>query len=423
MDGDVSRTNLRTAARDAWLWGLPLIEMAQQRSARAHEGVALNIYQHQRALMDAGESFVTTPNNDTLYSQAWIDLDNGPVKLTIPRSGERYFSLALMDMYTNNFAILGTRTTGSEGGSFILVGPNEATRERGAIRSPTRWVWALGRTLVEGEDDLAAATLIQDQLRIEGPPARSAIIDRAARNAPWDEFFGSVQALMNENPPPATDTTLLRRIAAIVELGATFDSARFSSADVEQIKAGVADARESVMTFRRSLSAINGWHVSGADLGAFGQNYGQRASTALGGLAALPRAEAMYFSARGPDGLTGFDGAKNRKLTFGPDDQPPVESFWSLTLYRRTAEGQAYFVDNPINRYAIGDRTPGLKRGGDGSLSIWMTRTDPGGDASSNWLPTPTGENFTLALRAYIPQRQLLDGLYRVPGVVELQSV
>jgi hypothetical protein len=99
---------------------------------------------------------------------------------------------------------------------------------------------------------------------------------------------------------------------------------------------------------------------------------------------------------------------------------PPVDSFWSLSLYRRTAEGQHYFVDNPINRYAIGDRTPGLKRDADGSLTIWMTRTDPGGEATSNWLPTPTGEDFVLTLRAYIPRQEMLDGQYRVPKVVEL---
>lgn len=120
---------LRKAAQDAWLWGLPLIEMAQQRAARISEGVRPGEYQHQRKLIDARESFVTTPNNDTLYSQAWVDLNRGPVKLTMPASGPRYFSLALMDMYTNNFSILGTRTTGGDGGVFTLVGPADANAE------------------------------------------------------------------------------------------------------------------------------------------------------------------------------------------------------------------------------------------------------------------------------------------------------
>lgn len=411
--------NLRAAAREAWLWGLPLIEMAQQRSARAREGVRPNDYQHQRKLMDAGESFVTTPNNDTLYSQAWIDLGRGPVRLTIPASGKRYFSLALMDMYTNNFAILGTRATGDDGGTFTLVGPGGATSDSGAIRSPTRWVWALGRTLVEGEDDLAAAIRVQDRLKIDGERTDAAIPDHADRNDPWSDYFASVQKLMNENPPPATDVALLRRIKQLVELGGAFDPSRFSAADVKAIEAGIADARSTTVGFRRVLQEVNGWTTSGGDIGAFRQNYGQRAATALGGLAALPRYEAMYFGTRGPDGI-GFDSSKGWKLTFGAADMPPVDSFWSLSLYRRTAEGQHYFVDNPINRYAIGDRTPGLKRGADGSLSIWMTRSDPGGDASSNWLPAPPDENFVLTLRAYIPQQRMLDGQYILPKVVEL---
>lgn len=413
-------TDLRASAKEAWLWGLPLIETAQQRSARAREGVHPNDYQHQRKLMDAGESFVTTPNNDTLYSQAWIDLNQGPVKLSIPSTGKRYFSLALMDMYTNNFAILGTRTTGDDGGAFTLVGPEDATSEPGIIRSPTRWVWALGRTLVEGEADLPAAIRVQDQLSIEGARRNEPIPEHADRNAPWGKYFASVQALMNENPPPATDNALLQRISSLIRLGSTFDPSRFSEEEVEAIKAGIADARSATVGFRRALGAVNGWTTSGGEIGAFRQNYGQRAATALGGLAALPRYEAMYFGARGSDALSGFDSSKGWKLTFTAADMPPVDSFWSLSLYRRTAEGQHYFVDNPINRYAIGDRTPGLKRDADESLTIWMTRTDPGGEATSNWLPTPTGEDFVLTLRAYIPRQEMLDGQYRVPKVVEL---
>jgi hypothetical protein len=420
-------TDLRAAAKEAWLWGVPLIEMAQQRSARAREGVAPNVYQHQRDLIGAGEtgeareSFVTTPNNDTLYSQAWVDLSNGPVKLTVPATGDRYFSLALLDMYTNNFAILGTRTTGGEGGVFTLVGPGHAATEPGAISSPTNWVWSLARILVEGPDDLAAARQVQDGLEIEAPLTNGEIGDHATRHAPWSDYFASVQALMNESPPPATDGAQLRRMAAIVRPGGRFDASRFSPAEAEAIKAGIADAQAVLGEFRKTVRAADGWTLPALDIGVYNQNYLQRASVAIGGLGALPRQEAIYFSARGPGGAAGFDSARNWKLTFTGADLPPVDSFWSLSLYWRTADGQSYFAKNPIDRVAIGDRTPGLKRESDGGFTIWLTRTDPGGDASRNWLPTPaTMDTFFLTMRAYFPRRDMLDGSYRLPKVTEI---
>lgn len=151
-----SPSALRIAARQAWLWGLPLIECAQQRSARASEGMKPNTFKHQRALIAAKDQFVTTPNNDTLYSQAWLNLEKGPVTIGVPASGDRYYCVPLMDMYSNNFAIVGTRPSGSAPQTFTIVGPNHASTGR-AIRSPTNWVWVLGRTLVDGDSDLPKA--------------------------------------------------------------------------------------------------------------------------------------------------------------------------------------------------------------------------------------------------------------------------
>ena len=133
----------KDAARDAWLWGLPLIEMAQQRSERSAEGVKINTFQHQRALVTAKDQFVTTPNNDTLYSQAWLNLEKGPVTISVPASGTRYYCVPLMDMYSNNFAIIGTRTSGGSARTFTVIGPNDATIDPLVIRSPTNWVWSL----------------------------------------------------------------------------------------------------------------------------------------------------------------------------------------------------------------------------------------------------------------------------------------
>src|SRR5262245_55417967 len=384
--------SLRVAARNAWLWGLPLIEMAEQRAARSADGVKVNTFQHQRALITAKGQFVTTPNNDTLYSQAWLNLEKGPVTISVPASGSRYYCIPLMDMYSNNFAIMGTRTSGSSARTFTIVGPHDASNIPMAIRAPTNWVWILGRTLVDGENDLPKAHAFQDGWSIRGPEA-GAPKSYAKRSAPWEQYFASVQELANESAPPMTDARMLDSIAPLIQFGKTFDPSRFSADQVAEIKAGVAEAANVMAQARRNSLVRNGWSFPRFSLGDFGEDYDYRAAVALGGLAALPRVEAMYLRSAGADGR-GFDGSQPWKLTFSPDQLPPVDSFWSLSMYRITADNQLFFAENPIDRHTIGDRTAGLKRSADGSLEIWMSRTEPTSNPNINWLPTPADGKF-----------------------------
>ncbi|MBK6613877.1 DUF1254 domain-containing protein [Ottowia sp.] len=406
--------SLRVAARNAWIWGLPLIENAEQRAARFAEGLKPNSFRHDRALVTAKGQFVTTPNNDTLYSQAWLNLEKGPVTISVPASGERYYCVPLMDMYTNNFAIVGTRTSGAAARTFTVIGPNAKRTDPLAIRAPTNSAWILGRTLVDGDADLPKAHAFQDGWSIKGPAA-GAPRSFAKRTAPWDQYFASVQSLMNESPPPMTDARMLDSMAPLIQFGKAFDSARYSLDQVDEIKAGVADAASLFLQIRRTLPVRNGWSLPRDTIGNFGQDYDYRAAVAVGGLAALPPVEAMYLRVGGPEGR-GFDGAKSWKLTFAADQLPPVDSFWSLSMYRLTSDGQLFFADNPIDRYTIGDRTAGLKRGADGALDIRMSRTAPA-DANANWLPAPAEGNFVLILRAYLPKPALLSGSYVLPPV------
>jgi hypothetical protein len=408
--------SLRTAARDAWIWGLPLIEFAQQRSARLAGGMTVNALMHQRALVTARAQFVTTPNNDALYSQAWLNLENGPVTIHVPASGNRYYCVPLMDMYSNNFAIIGTRTSGSAARTFTVVGPKHASDDPQAVRSPTNWVWLLGRTLVDGDSDLPHAHAFQDGWTIKGPPETGAPKAGAKRVSPWNEYFASVQDLMNESPPPATDARILDAIAPLVRLGGSFDAARFSPDQVAEIQGGIGDAISLLQQVRGRGMMRNGWSFPLYGLGDFAQDYVYRAAVAVAGLAALPRLEAIYLRTAGEDGR-GFDGSKAWTLTFAPDQLPPVDSFWSLSMYRMTPDGQLFFVENPINRYAIGDRTAGLKRGADGSLAIWMSRTEPSSNPDANWLPAPADGKFVLILRAYLPKSSLIEGRYLPPPV------
>jgi hypothetical protein len=409
-------SDLRQAAREAWLYALPLIEVATTRARGQAVGHVMGVFSHIPRLATPKHRAVTTPNNDTLYSTAQIDLSAGPVTITLPAGGERYLSLALMDAYTNNFAILGTRTTGPEGGTFRLIGPREADGGgANLLRSPTDHVWALARVLVDGPHDFEAARAVQLGLSLQGPPCQ-APGPFAPRTAPWAKYFASAAALMAANPPPTMDLGVMRQIAPLGLLDG-FDPARFSAAEAVEIEAGVAQARKDARKGGLGGAAfVQGWSYPSARLGDFGQDYVYRAAVALSGLAALPPAEAMYMRAEGNLPGDVFDGTRKWRLQFPANGHLPVNSFWSLSLYEATDDGQFFFTDNPLNRYAIGDRTPGLMHNADGSLDIWMGHEDPGPERRANWLPAPPGP-FALFMRAYLPKPALRDGEFRIPEI------
>ncbi|WP_051695491.1 DUF1254 domain-containing protein [Caulobacter sp. UNC358MFTsu5.1] len=405
---------LRAAARTAWLYALPLIELASTRARSLAQGLPLNTFGHRATLADHRARAVTTPNNDTLYSTAQVDLSRGPVSIAIPRTADRYFSLALMDAYTNNFAVLGTRTTGGDFAVFTLVGPNDAATGPNVVRAPTPQVWALARVLVDGPDDLEAAKAIQGRLAIQGPAADppGGLVDRGAS---WELYFASAAKLMALNPPPVTDWAVLARMEPL-GLG-DFDPARFTPAQAAAIAAGVEEARREVR--REDLGGrllVDGWSYPPSRLGDFDQAYDLRAAVALAALAALPPAEAMYMRSVGdlPGGM--LDGARNWRLHFAAGALPPVDAFWSLSLYEASGDGQFFFADNRLGRYAIGDRTPGLVRNRDGSLDIWIANAPPNAERQANWLPAPSAP-FALFMRAYLPRPELLDGRYRLPPI------
>jgi hypothetical protein len=405
---------LKAAAKAAWQFTLPMVELAQTRTRNLARGLPMNTFGHGAKLADHRARTVTTPNNDTLYSVAFVDLSDGPVSIVLPRSGDRYLSLALMDAYTNNFAVLGTRTTGADGGFFTLVGPVDAAEGPNVVRSPTRHVWALGRVLVAGPEDMAAARLVQCGISMQGPriapPAPC-----ADRRSSWADYFTSAAGLMAINPPPVTDWAMLARMAP---LGlAAFDPARFSPSEVAAIEAGIAEARmEARNGGLAGGTASDGWVYPASRLGAFEQEYGLRAAIALGALAALPPAEAMYMRSVGDleGGL--HDGSRPWRLHFPRNAPLPVDSFWSLSLYEATDDGQFFFAENPLGRFAIGDRSPGLTYNADLSLDIWISHRPPPELRRGNWLPAPAGP-FALFMRAYLPRPDLLEGRFRLPPV------
>lgn len=389
-------------ARDLWLYGLPIIEMAAARDRQIKAGLKQNTLQHARRLSDHTSRWVTSPNNDTLYSIAWLDLTRGPVTFVVPPTGERYWSAALMDMYSNNNAVLGLRTTGAAGGRYTIVGPGQTGSGPDVVRSETPHAWLLVRTLTDGTEDLPATHEVQDGFKLTAPAAPPPPAYATREAAPAD-YFATLKTLLKSDPPPATDGKMLARLASL-------------DADGPGAAAGVQRAQMIAKMAGDRQQYIQGWSYTRPNLGIFGQDYLYRALVALSGLAALPVAEAMYMRSEGErENAYWGDGAYRLAIPA----QMPVDAFWSLSMYEHTADGQRFFTANPIGRYAIGDRTGGLKRNTDGSLDIWIGRTDPGGERSANWLPAPKAGPFGLTMRLYLPKPEVLDGRWRLPAIAK----
>ena len=407
---------LRTAARDAFLYALPLTEIATVRANMLGAGIPAGRFFALKGLATPKDRFVTTPNVDTIYANAFIDLSQGPATLTLPALGERYGSISLMSMFSDNFAVLGSRTTGQEGGTFTLVGPSDPA-PAGAVRSPTPWVWALARIVVNGPDDVPAALAILHGMACDAAPSRGCA-PGADRSGAWDAWLRSANALMIENPPPATDRRMVERMTPLGLGDPDFDPGRFTAEDVEEIVAGIADATSLSKGAGFGGRIVGDWVYPAANTGIFFQDYLGRARIAVSGLAALPPAEATYLVAVPPEGRA-FDGEGPWRIRFAADGLPPVGAFWSLTMYEAQADGAMFLTENPIDRYTLGDRTAGLVYGDDGSLDIWIARTDPGSGRTPNWLPAPADGQFMVILRAYLPGAPVVAQTY-VPPSIEL---
>lgn len=404
------------AVADAWLAALPLVEAASARARMTNpqapiKMAGLNAFAHARQLVNPRIRAITTPNNDTFYSQAFVDLTKGPVELTIPDAGKRYLSVAVMDMFTNNNAVLGHRTKGGAAGKWTLVGPGmSAPKGARALKVATPHAWLLARTLVDGPEDADAAHKVQDGLVLNGP-AVGAYPPGAPRTASWSDYFRAVDALLGADPAPTK--TGLAAFAALKARTPTFDPAALGP-DAAIVEAGVNQGRMVIKLLSASAKFTQGWQYPMADLGDFGDDIRYRALVAVAAIAALVPAEAMYLRAQGEDGIL-FGSDKPYKLSLPA--ALPVEGFWSLTMYEATTDGQYFFTENSINRYSIGDRTRGLKKSAAGGLDIWIGRSDPGGEKTANWLPAPKSGPYAMILRAYLPKPELLEGRYRLPAI------
>lgn len=413
-----SPDRLTDAADAAYTFGIPLLEMARVRARAFRAGQKPGAFAGRRDLVTPAQRAVTMPNNDTVYASAFVDLRKGPATFELPQNPGRYTSLQVMDFFSNNLVVVSPRRPLKPGAALRIVGPG-VTAGPDDVSAPTPWIWTLARVLVDGPDDLGAALAVRDQIRLSA--AREAAAPPIAPPEGDDDLGAELAAiadLLAENPPPESDAAIR---PALEMVGLAGKDRRqfgdFDAADQARIRAGVERARVRARDPRTAGTQRQGWFYNNPAIGFFGRDYRLRAAVATSGLAALPREEATYIKAEGPDGQAAFTGPGPWVLQLPKDRLPPVEAFWSATLYEPTPSGQYFLVANPINRYAIGDRTPGLVRRPDGGIDIWIARRDPGVERRPNWLPAPAEGTFVITLRAYLPKRELLGGAYRLPPI------
>jgi hypothetical protein len=423
-------------AREAWLYAYAPIQgyqtMYNQTQNEGFPGYVggFNRFRHYARSATPADKDIVTPNNDTPYSWAWLDLRAEPMVLTLPAvPAPRYYVNQWFDLYTHNFAYTGVRATGRDAGTYLFVGP----RWKGPIpkgmtkvfRTETEFVGTLTRTQLTGADDVPALQALQAQYKLTplsqylGKPAPKAAarVDWPAWDAARAEgidFIGYLNKLLPFMPTVPSEKAAFARFAKIgIGPGRPFDAGRLDPQTRAAIEQGIADASRELKATALKQTSSKGFFGTREELGKDYVVY--RSMGAMLGIYGNSTEEAVYASQQtGPDGKV-LDGSRNWVLRFEPGQLPPVNEFWSITMYNLP---ERLLVENPINRYSVGDRTPGLKRGPDGSLEIYIQSASPGSERESNWLPAPKGPFFFVA-RFYGPQQPAMDGTWTLPPLVE----
>ena len=432
-------------ALDGYVYLFPLVvmETTRRQMTNAAPDAApgrgpMNTFTHIRAFPTAEFRAVVRPNFDTLYSLAWLDLSDGPMALSTPDTDGRYYVLAIYDMWSNAFAAPGWRTSGTGAATWALTPPGWSGTLPDGVRgvpAPTPTVWIIVRTQTNGRADYPAVHALQDGYAVtplarwgQPPVAVPAPIDpdvdmdteplRQVNALSAVEFFDLGARLMGAHPPAVTDWSVLERIARLgIVPGRPFDLQELAPdvrAAVEAVPAeAVAHLRALVPTMAR---LAHGWTMNTDSMGVYGNFYLKRAIVSMIGLGANAPEDAIYplqvVDANGQPAT----GATRYILHFPAGQLPPVDAFWSVTLY----DEEGFQIPNAIDRFAIGDRDL-LGYNADGSLTIHIQAQAPADDARANWLPAPTGP-FSLCMRLYAPRPEALDGRWNPPALTPLRS-
>jgi hypothetical protein len=433
----------RAIAKEAYIYGYPMVDNYRilhayfvDRSHPEYKGPwnqlknTARVYTHE-------DTAVQTPNSDTPYSFVGADLRREPLVLALPAiEHDRYFSVQLIDLFTHNFAYLGSRTTGNHGGEYLLAGPRWNGRVpdglKGVIRCETELACLGYRTQLLSPDDIDNVKRVQAGYQArplsaftgEPAPPPAPAIDfitplSAADQRTSPEFFRILSFVLQFCPTHPSESAVRQRFATLgISPGAPFDPDALSPEVRAAVEAGMRDAWES---FDELKKRADRGEVTAADVfgtrEALNNNYLYRMAGAVLGIYGNSKAEAMYPYYSVDAGGEPLDGARHRyTLRFAPGQLPPVKAFWSLTMYKMPA---SLLCANPLNRYLINSpMLPHLRRDGDGGITLLIQHESPGRDNESNWLPAPAGP-FAMFMRLYWPAEEALNGTWTQPPLVK----
>jgi hypothetical protein len=435
-----------SAAVDAYIYGYPLAIIDLTRRQLTNVATAeptrapMGQLRRLRSYPAVDDRSVPAPNADTLYTDAWLDVSKEPMVLSIPDMDDRYFMMPMLSGWTNVFQAPGTRTTGQRAQNYAITGPGwSGVLPAGVIeyKSPTSIVWLLGRIYCAGTpEDYAKVHALQDQISLVplsqyGKPytPSPASVDLAVNmNTPpvaqvsamgTNDYFGYVAELMKTNPPLPQDAPLIARMASIgLTPGRDFDPGKLSPFDKAAVDAVPKLALQRMLERFKSLPTTNAWLYFGPSVANWGTDYVLRALCNMLGPGWNLPADAVYpASEKGPEGKD-YDGNNKYIIHFEKGQMPPVNGFWSLTMY----DADRFFVPNALNRYTLSQRD-NLAANADGSVDIYVQSSSPGKDKEANWLPTPKAK-FGVMLRLYWPKDgpvSILDGTWKPPPIQAAQ--
>lgn len=439
----VSEADALQMGIEAYIYGYALVTMEITR--RVMTNVASPQGSHapmgqfllMRAYPDASFKDVTAPNADTLYSTAWLDLVKEPYVLSLPDEGGRYYLMPMLSGWTDVFAVPGKRTTGTTAQTFAITGPNWSGKlppGMKEIKAPTNMVWILGRTYCTGTpEDYQACHAIMDQYKLVPlsaygkaytPPVGKVDPSIDMKTAVREQvhaldaaaYFQLMAALMKDNPPAKEDAPMIANMAKIgIVPGKDFDVSSLSATAAQRIP---KEAQKQIMGhFKSAGSDDNGW-IFTTKAGVYGTDYLQRALITAIGLGANRPQDAVYPTSESDVDGQPYSGANNYVLHFPKGMAPPVNAFWSVTMYN----GDYFFVDNPLNKYTVSPRN-NLRYNDDGSLDVYVQNQSPGKDKEANWLPAPPGK-FILMMRLYWPKDKdpsIINGTWTPPPVTRVK--
>lgn len=451
----LSEQEVQAIGVDAYLYFYPLVTMdltrRQMTNAPAGEKLGFgpaNTFNNVPAYPSAAEKVVVRPNFDTLYSVAWLDLSKEPVIVSVPDTHNRYYLLPMLDMWTDVFAAPGWRTTGTQAQHFMVApaGWRPDLRERfidefrlpketKRIDAPTPHVWIIGRTKTDGPQDYDAVHEIQAGFKVtplsewgRTPRPVEVKVDPSVDMKtppkvqvdamPGDKYFAYAAELLKNNPSHLTDEPIIARMKRIgFEPGKSFDLEKAAPAVRTALEAAPSTAQRLMQWKMPTLARVaNYWSMNTDTMGVYGNYYLKRAIVSQAGLGANLPEDAIYPLNLGDQMGRPLDGANKYALHFEKNTLPPVDAFWSVTLY----DPDGYQVANSLNRFAVSSWMPFLYEP-DGSLTLYLQNESPGKDKEVNWLPAPKGP-FNLTMRLYAPKSEALTGKWNPPAVTKTEA-